>query len=266
MATLGKVDPAFAPQGISFKPEKVDFSAVSIFKSHCFKVLGTAAVLAASVTWILPAAASLSETTLDPLLIKSLLGTILVGVALIGLKMKKEILYEVSIGYTIWGAKPWWTEIDEVIVLGALPLEHQINEIKALGVTHVIALVEPFELKRGIVRPAQQQQWEENGIIFKLIPTADFYGVPKKKIAEANDYIETERQKNPKAKFYIHCKAGRGRSTTIVLCNKMKRDPETFPTKEITYDHLKTLRSQINLNKNQMFAAQDFIDSGLFVT
>ena len=266
MATLTKVGSTSAPQKTSFEPEIVNFSVVSLFKSHAFKIVGTAAVLVASVVWILPEAASLMDAALDPLLIKSLLGTILVGAAWVGLNLKKELLYEISILWTIARFNPWWTVIDEHIVLGAIPLEHQIEEIKALGVTHVIPILEHFELEPGIVQPAQGSQWEANGIICKHFVAEDFYGVPKVTINAANNYIEEQRKINPKAKFYIHCKAGIGRSTTIVLCNKMKRDPVNFPTKEKTFEFIKEKRTQVNLNKNQMLAAQDFLDIAILVT
>lgn len=263
-------------QTIPFKPETVDCSAVSLFRSRCFKMLGTAVVLAASVTWILPAALSHMEVPLDPQLIKALLSTILVGVALIGVKLKKELVYEISTLYTIYGSHPWrtasnswWSIINDYIVLGALPLEHQIDKLKKLGITHVIAMIDSFEFEPGIVQPVQSQQWTDNGIAFKHIETPDFLGVPEEKIDEADKYINDELQKNPNAKFYIHCKAGRGRSAAVVLCHSMKTKKKKDKTyncnKEEAYAHLKTLR-HINLNKNQMLAVQNYLDNDFFKT
>ncbi len=274
------------PQTIPVKPETVDFSAVSLFKSRCFKIAGAAVFLAVTVTWILPKTLTYlfnehssiqvgssiitthSELTINPGVFKALLGTILVGVAYLGLKLKKELVYEISTLYTIFGAHPWWNEINKNIVLGALPLEHQIAKLKKLGITHVIAMIEPFEFEPGIVQPVQSQQWTDNGIEFKHIETPDFLGVPEKKIDEALKYIEAERQKNPNAKFYIHCKAGRGRSAAVVLCHLMKtwKKDQTYDyTKEQAYEYLKTLR-HINLNKNQMLAVQNYLDSEFFKT
>ena len=101
-------------------------SLYSLFNSRIFKMMGTAVVLTVSVMWILPAAASQWEVTLDPLLIKSLLGTLLVGVAAFGYwKMYNELKYEGSFIYTIFNSsfrgQSWWTEIDKNFVLGALP-------------------------------------------------------------------------------------------------------------------------------------------------
>ena len=82
--------------------------------------------------------------------------------------MYKELKYEGSFLYTIFNSsfrgQSWWTEIDENLVLGALPLEHQMERIKALGITHVISVIESFELEPGIVQPAQSEQWKKMGI------------------------------------------------------------------------------------------------------
>jgi len=239
--------------------EQVTFrSHVYIFNSRIFKMLATAAVLTVSVVWILPAAASQWGATLDPLLIKSLLGTILVGVAAFGLWMYKELNYEFSLLYTIFNSafrgQSWWTQIDENIVLGALPLEHQIEKLKDLGITHVISIVEPFELEPGIVRPIQGYQWIAAGISdqnIKHIAAPDFEGMSKDKIDEAVKYMQEILQDNPNAKFYIHCKAGRGRSATIVLCYKKKHGEYKGKTLEKAYKALKDHRSQVNLNVKQ---------------
>ncbi len=234
--------------------EIVDFSAVSIFKSHSFKLVAAAIALEAVVVWILPTVASLLHTTLDPMLTKSLFGTVLVGAVILGLSMRKQMRYEISLLYTIYGGNPWWTEINENIIVGALPLKHQLETLKNLGITHVITLLEPFEMTPGIVTPIQSEQWRAAGIHHSHIEAPDFEGVKPDQIHQATQLLE----KNPNAKFYIHCKAGRGRSVTIVLCHFMKNGK--FQTKEKTYVHLKTLRPQINLNKHQMDAAQTYLD------
>ena len=75
--------PATAAPAPINSQEQVTFrssvSLFSFFNSRIFKMLGTAAGLTVSVVWILPAAASQWEVTLDPVLVKSLLGAVLVG-------------------------------------------------------------------------------------------------------------------------------------------------------------------------------------------
>ena len=138
--------------------------------------------------------------------------------------------------------------------MGALPLEHQIEKLKDLGITHVISIVEPFELEPGIVRPIQGYQWIAAGISdqnIKHIAAPDFEGMSKDKIDEAVKYMQEILQYNHNAKFYIHCKAGRGRSATIVLCYKKKHGEYKGKTLEKAYKALKDHRSQVNLNVKQ---------------
>jgi predicted protein tyrosine phosphatase len=240
--------------------EIVGYSAVSIFKSRSFKLTAATITLEAVVVWILPKAASLVHKTLNPLLVKSLFGAVLIGALFLCLKMRKQMLYEISLLYTIYGGNPWWTVINDNIVLGAIPLEHQLETLKKLGITHVITLLEPFELIPGIISPIQSDQWKAEGIEHTHIQAPDFEGVISNQIDQAVTLLDSTIQKNPKAKFYIHCKAGRGRSTTIVLCDLVTRDNSNFPTKETTYAHLKKLRPQVNLNRHQMAAAQTYLD------
>ena len=238
--------------------EIVKYSAVSIFKSRIFKLVAGTAALEAVVVWILPLASSLLHKTVNPLLVKSLFGTVLLGSAILGIRMRKEMIYEISLLYTIYGGNPWWTEINEHIILGAIPLKHQLETLQKLGVTHVITLLEPFELRPGIVTPIQPEQWQAAGIRHTLIKAPDFEGVKPNLIDQAVQLLKN----NPDAKFYIHCKAGRGRSATIVLCHFKKNGTaeEKSKTKEEIYATLKSLRPQINLNKHQIAAAQTYLD------
>ncbi len=53
--------------------------------------------------------------------------------------------------------------------------------------------------------------------------------------------------------IYVHCKAGRGRSATIVVAYLLKYGTEgqTFKNFDEAYGFVKKIRPQINLNKNQ---------------
>ena len=70
-----------------------------------------------------------------------------------------------------------------------------MERLKNLGITHVISVVEPFELEPGIVQPVQSEQWKKIEIQHQHIEAPDYYGVPKEKIHEGIKYIETELQK-----------------------------------------------------------------------
>ena len=111
-----RIDSASNSQQVLPQPETVDVSTVSLFNSRCFKMLGTTVVLAASVTWILPAVLSNMEVAVDPQMIKALLGTLLTGALLIG----------------VAGSNPRWDKMIEASALGApLQLENPIVKLES---------------------------------------------------------------------------------------------------------------------------------------
>lgn len=234
----------------SSQPEKVPFSAVSFSKSHWFSFLGGTAGLGATVKWIVPLAASQLQATVEPELIETLLLTLAIGAAVLGWSKKKELIFEAGLLHSISTSHVWWSIINENIILGALPLEHHIDQLKALGVTHVVGMIERSELKPGLVSPAQPEQWEAAGIIHKLFEAVDYFGVKPKKIHAAVEYVDNEIQKNPSIIIYIHCKSGKGRSTTIVMGYLVKKTRKY--SKESAYDFVKTKRPSVNLNHDQM--------------
>ncbi|KAK1560061.1 hypothetical protein Q3G72_021739 [Acer saccharum] len=75
----------------------------------------------------------------------------------------------------------WWDRVDELILLGAVPFPADVPRLRELGVSGVVTLNEPYET---------------------LVP-ASLYHVKNASLGKTT---------------YVHCKAGRGRSTTIVLC------------------------------------------------
>ena len=60
-----------------------------------------------------------------------------------------------------------------------------------------------------MAQPVSTEEWKANGIVHKMIDTADFYGVPPEKLLEFVFYVLDILANNPDAKIYVHCKAGR---------------------------------------------------------
>ncbi|MBA0568048.1 hypothetical protein Golob_005567 [Gossypium lobatum] len=98
----------------------------------------------------------------------------------------------------------WWDEVDQFLLLGAVPFPKDVRRLKQLGVGGVITLNEPFETLAY-------------GIDHLVIPTRDYLFAPSvSDISRAVDFIHNNASCGRTT--YVHCKAGRGRSTTIVLC------------------------------------------------
>lgn len=167
----------------------------------------------------------------------------------------KQIRYEVSLIYTLakhtLSTYDWWNEIKGYnIVLGAIPLENRDhrqllckNDIEA-----VLSMVEKYEINGNGILTEPVKQWG-NGIIHKVIEAPDFDPVDLKFIDEAVNFIHQCHLKNKKV--YVHCKAGRGRSATVVVCYLLKHHKNDFPTVKAAMDFVKSQRSQMSLNDQQ---------------
>ncbi|XP_043561437.1 phosphatidylglycerophosphatase and protein-tyrosine phosphatase 1 isoform X2 [Chiloscyllium plagiosum] len=95
-----------------------------------------------------------------------------------------------SLGYNIfmskvWG-RHWYDRIDQTVIIGALPFR---------SLTH--------------------EEWESFGVEQLRLSTVDILGVPKlEDLRKGVDFL-TKHRKNGTS-VYVHCKAGRSRSATMV--------------------------------------------------
>lgn len=174
----------------------------------------------------------------------------------------QQFLYEVSLSYTKWTSNAWWSKIEPLnLYLGAIPLKNQghLEQIAELGITDVLSIVEDFELADGWVNsPAKKEDWEALGVQVKQIPAVDFYPLTQQEIQEGIEHLHTLLQEGKTV--YVHCKAGRGRSATIVIAYLMKYHGLSF---EQAFSTIKEARSAINLNAGQQQAIFDYFSIDL---
>ncbi|KAL3696186.1 hypothetical protein R1sor_010262 [Riccia sorocarpa] len=105
----------------------------------------------------------------------------------------------------------WWDQIHQYLLLGAVPFPGDVPRLKSLGVRGVVTLNEAYET---LVPTALYQK---HGINHLVIPTRDYLFAPSLgDIRRAVAFIHEHVQRGEIT--YVHCKAGRGRSTTVVLC------------------------------------------------
>lgn len=102
----------------------------------------------------------------------------------------------------------WWDEVDEAVILGARPSRRDVERLKKLGVTAVVNTCEEYA---GPV-----EQYAEAGIEQLHVPTIDFTPPTLESVSAAVTFMEERIEKG--GILYVHCKAGRGRSATVVLC------------------------------------------------
>ena len=118
-------------------------------------------------------------------------------------------------------ARTWWNRIDERVVLGALPFrgEHAKQLIAEEKIGAVVSMNEDYELR---LFSNQGPEWNELGVEFLQLATTDIFEAPSaEKLKRGVDFIHKMRQERPDSSIYVHCKAGRTRSATLVGCYLM---------------------------------------------
>ncbi|XP_062220651.1 phosphatidylglycerophosphate phosphatase PTPMT2-like [Phragmites australis] len=142
----------------------------------------------------------------------------------------------------------WWDRVDQFILLGAVPFPSDVPRLKQLGVQGVVTLNEPYETL------VPTSLYQAHGIDHLVIPTRDYLFAPSlEDICRAIDFIHWNASQG--STTYVHCKAGRGRSTTIVLCYLIKYRSMTA---EAALDHVQSIRPRVLLAPSQWHAVNAF--------
>ena len=117
--------------------------------------------------------------------------------------------------------RTWWNRIDHRVVLGALPFrgDHVKQMIEQENIGAVVSMNEDYELRAfSNIGP----QWRELGIEFLQLATTDIFEAPSpEKLKRGVDFIHKMSRERPESSVYVHCKAGRTRSATLVGCYLM---------------------------------------------
>ncbi|XP_039116330.1 phosphatidylglycerophosphate phosphatase PTPMT1-like [Dioscorea cayenensis subsp. rotundata] len=142
----------------------------------------------------------------------------------------------------------WWDQVHEFLLLGAVPFPKDVPRLLQLGVRGVVTLNEPYET---LVPSSLYQVY---GIDHLVIPTRDYLFAPSlADICRAVDFIHENASCGRTT--YVHCKAGRGRSTTIVLCYLVKHKNMT-PSAALEY--VRAIRSRVLLAPSQWRAVLEY--------
>lgn len=144
----------------------------------------------------------------------------------------------------------WWDRVDKFVLLGAVPFPSDVLRLKELGVHGVITLNEPYETL------VPTSLYHAHGIYHLVLPTRDYYFAPSMNdICQAVDFIHRNASRGWMT--YVHCKAGRGRSTTIVLCYLVQHKQMT---PEDAYSYVRSIRPRVQLASCQWQAVKDYYD------
>lgn len=102
----------------------------------------------------------------------------------------------------------WWDQIDAGVYLGALPLARDVPRWQALGVGAVVNMCAEYAGPEAAYRRA--------GIEQLRLPTIDFTPPSLDQVQRGVAFIDAQLARG--RGVYVHCKAGRARSGTVVLC------------------------------------------------
>lgn len=117
------------------------------------------------------------------------------------------LLWTVVLGRVL-KTRNWWDEIDDCVILGAIPFSSDVSRLSEMGVKCVVNLCAESSGPTAL--------YKKYKIDYCNIPTIDFTCPGVEAIAKG--VLNIERYRDKDEKVYIHCKAGRGRSATIVFC------------------------------------------------
>jgi len=116
-------------------------------------------------------------------------------------------------------ARRWYDRIDGSVLLGALPFRSQYTEemVKKEQIGGVVSMNEDYELA---LFSHQTTGWNKLGVQFLQLSTIDIFQAPcQEKLERGVEFINEVAPTG--ASVYVHCKAGRTRSATLVGCYLM---------------------------------------------
>ena len=117
------------------------------------------------------------------------------------------LTWNVLLGRTL-KVRPWWSRVDEHVILGAVPFRSDVDRLHRQGVVGVINTCHEYDGPRD--------EYQRLGMVQLHLPTIDF---TPPTLADVQRGVEFIREHAASGRtVYVHCKAGRARSATIVAC------------------------------------------------
>ena len=145
----------------------------------------------------------------------------------------------------------WYDRIDDRVILGALPIHKIAKEIvDKENVGGVVTLNEEYETR--FICPSQKQ-WSLLNVKNLRIPTVDFNNAPT--LSQINKSLKFIDGMDDCKSVYVHCKAGRSRSSVVVLCYVMAKYGHNVQS---AIDFVKSKRPHIVLGSEHLKRLHEF--------
>ncbi|KAL4713059.1 hypothetical protein ACJJTC_001113 [Scirpophaga incertulas] len=165
-------------------------------------------------------------------------------------------------------SRRWYDRIDDTVILGALPFQGMTRQLREEeNLKGVVSMNESYELK---IFSNDAEKWQEHGIEFLQLATTDIFETPdQEKLFEGVKFINRFLPMGAKlsgvptegyapinsGSVYVHCKAGRTRSATLVGCYLMMKNGWS-PAEAVEY--MRSKRQHILLHTKQWEALDIF--------
>ena len=182
-------------------------------------------------------------------------------------KMFARVTFLPSIDYNCAmervSARRWWDRIEPSILLGAIPFRsdwmalnlgmNMTTEqmVETEGVRGVVSMNEDYELQ---LMGMEQEAWKKLGVRFLQLETTDIFSAPTQaKLRTGVGFMKEVVESG--SSVYVHCKAGRTRSATLVaayLIAEQGLKPEEAVAK------MREVRPHILLHSPQWAALKEF--------
>jgi len=116
-------------------------------------------------------------------------------------------------------SREWWSRIDSSVILGAIPFRSSYTKelVQRENIKAVIALNESYELSLCSLGATG---WAALDVRFLHLPTTDLFSAPSQSRLEEGVQVMVSMEEGDTV--YVHCKAGRARSATLVGCYLME--------------------------------------------
>jgi len=163
-------------------------------------------------------------------------------------------------------SRRWWDRIDSNVILGAIPFRSEFlaqnlgmnmttkQMVEKENVQGVVSMNEDYELK---LFGLQSEEWNKLGVDrFLQLETTDIFSAPSQdKLRTGVSFLKDFLDGDSGESVYVHCKAGRTRSATLVGCYLMEIH-RCSPEEAV--HRMRSVRPHILLHKPQWEALREY--------
>lgn len=216
-----------------------------------------------------------------------------IALAILMYKKRDMLWYEISLLAVVFIGNtpnhPYHNVVDEgdhtvgKLHLSMIPLRnmgHDTHLPEKLQVGAVCAVLQPFEAYSDSImsEPVRPETWEKKKVSYKRIEVYDLNPLSDEQLDEGADFIWEHTAK--KINALVHCKAGRGRSASVVVAYLLKYRSSLFRNENESHDteaerrkyvervikHVRTKRPVMDLSASQkkaLFSYYEYLQQPL---